>query len=402
LAPIASANATRRTWWICASPAIRKWDKLFETGLEDFKFGRLKKNYAQVRPGDLVIGYQASPVKQIVALARIKNLTGIPDRPIELEPVLKLADGLTFDELKADELLSKSEPMKFNCQGTLFALTSEESEYLLSYLGERDPGISELFEDSSQPQPITVVQQITFHPSYSYEDFIEGFRPKDSGNGLVLSLEDGLFKRLCRTAQANPEGRYLLIIDEINRANVAKVFGEIITLLEKDKRGLEIELPQSRERFQVPKNVFILGTMNTADKSIRLLDAALRRRFSFVELMPDLTLLEGAQIDNLDLAQFLEFLNRKIASREGREKQIGHAFLMDENGPLTDPVEFARRFQQDIVPLLQEYCYDDYNELADYLGNALIDRDTQSLDDEILKNPERLLETLALHIAPGS
>jgi 5-methylcytosine-specific restriction protein B len=397
------ANPTQRTWWIVASPNQWKWEKLFVDGTVRYRFGRLQKNYSQVQPGDLVIGYQANPDKRIMALARVKALTDNPEEPLELEPLQKIENGLTYAELLANETLKLSEPMRFHCQGTLFALKNDEAEYLLSLLAERDPKLNNIVDEPIKPQRGHVVEQVTFHPSYSYEDFIEGFRPVDTGSGLVLRLEDGLFKRLCRIAQANPQSHYLLIIDEINRANVAKVFGEIITLLEKDKRTIEIELPQSRERFQVPRNVYILGTMNTADKSIRLLDAALRRRFAFIEFMPETDLLEGSRVDDLELGLFLEFLNQRITKQEGREKQIGHAFLMDGADPIQDLMEFARRFRQEILPLLQEYCYDDYGELAAYLGTELIDPETETLREEIFGNPELLVQALARHIAsaPG-
>ena len=165
-----------------------------------------------------------------------------------------------------------------------------------------------------------------------------------------------------------------MLIDEINRANVAKVFGELITLLEMDKRGLLVTLPQSKESFCIPPNVYLLGTMNTADRSIKLLDAALRRRFAFIELMPDVELLRGAKVGTLALDDFLEELNRRIAKTEGREKQIGHSFLLEGDEPITEPDEFARRFRQEILPLLQEYCYDDYSALASYIGAKLVER----------------------------
>jgi len=240
---------------------------------------------------------------------------------------------------------------------------------------------------------------MTFHPSYSYEDFIEGFKPSQNpstNGGLSLKLEEGIFKRVCREAAANPGQSYLVIIDEINRANLAKVFGELITLLEKDKRGkIQVVLPQSKEPFTIPSNVYVLGTMNTADKSIKLMDAALRRRFAFKELMPNIKLLEGFRINDLLLDGFLETLNRRIATKEGREKQIGHSFLLEDGQPVKDVEEFARRFRQEILPLLQEYCYDDYIDLAYYIGDKLVDKEAQTLNFEILNNSEKLVEALA-------
>jgi hypothetical protein len=243
---------------------------------------------------------------------------------------------------------------------------------------------------------------LTFHPSYAYEDFVEGFKPAPSPDGsLRLALEDGIFKRVCRQAAARPGERYLVFIDEINRANIAKVFGEIITLLERDKRGMTIMLPQSKEPFTVPPNVYVLGTMNTADKSIKLLDAALRRRFAFAELLPDPTLLAGVTVRGLALDRFLTELNRRVAHREGREKQIGHSFLLEAGQPVTAPEEVARRFRQEILPLLQEYCYDDYAELAVYIGRALVDADGQRLHEAILDDPEALIDALAAEFGPA-
>lgn len=242
----------------------------------------------------------------------------------------------------------------------------------------------------------------TFHPSYAYEDFVEGYRPLPDGRGdTKLGLDDGIFKRVCRAAEQHSETTYLLIIDEINRANVAKVFGELITMLEPDKRGLRVTLPQSKERFVVPRNVFVLGTMNTADRSVALLDVALRRRFAFVELMPDPDLIEQA-VGPLKLGDFLAGLNREVARVAGREKQIGHAYLMPSGEVVAEPAEFARAFWMEIVPLLQEYCYEEYGQLAEILGNKIVDVDGQTLNAELRDDPDALVEALATQFSASA
>ncbi len=220
---------------------------------------------------------------------------------------------------------------------------------------------------------------------------------------LSLRLEDGLFKRICAAAQGDPDGNaHLLIIDEINRANVAKVFGELITLLEVDKRGLSVTLPQSKERFPVPENVFVLGTMNTADRSITLMDVALRRRFAFVELMPDPEPIEQA-VGPLKLADFLAGLNREVARVAGREKQIGHAYLMPGGTPVAEAIaDFARIFRLEIVPLLQEYCYEEYGRLVEILGPAIVDVEAQAFKDEILSDPDELVQALATRFSASA
>ena len=134
--------------------------------------------------------------------------------------------------------------------------------------------------------------------------------------------------------------------------------------------------------------------MNTADRSIKLLDAALRRRFAFLELMPEVDILRGAKVEGLPLDDFLVELNRRIAQKEGREKQIGHAYLLENGQPVDEVEELARRFRQEILPLLQEFCYDDYTTLAYYLGKKIVDEEAHSLNMEILENPYLLLESL--------
>jgi 5-methylcytosine-specific restriction protein B len=394
---LSHASSDRRVWWVTANPKEWSWDRLFDEESVEYRFGRLRKNYALLREGDLVIGYQANPQKRIMALARIGQTLHATPRgdKITLTPVHSVTDGPTWEELLADERLARSEPIRNRSQGTLFALTPSEGAYLLSWLQERDSNLPDLSEGESEGESGHLTR-VTFHPSYTYEDFVEGYKPQSTGSGgLELALEDGVFKRVCRAARLKPDEPFLLLIDEINRGNIPKIFGELITLLEHDKRGLTVTLPQSREKFEVPRNVHVLGTMNTADRSIRLLDAALRRRFAFIELMPDTGPLQGAVVGGLDLALFLEILNGRIAKTEGREKQIGHSFLLDDSGqPLSDIEQFAAQFRHEIVPLLQEYAFEDYTELESYLGKGVVDVDSQRIRPGLLDDAQALVDAL--------
>jgi len=386
-----------------ANPAQWSWDQLESERTVTYRYGRLQRNYALLQPGDLVIGYSANPDKRIAALARVRQgLHTIGDEQrIELEWVARVPDGLSYDELLADARLAASEPVRFRNQGTLFALTPDEADYLLALLQERNPDLS---VESDATEGIGQLTRVTFHPSYTYEDFVEGYKPVPTGTGqLDLRMVDGVFKRVCRTARADPERPYLLVIDEINRGNIPKIFGELITLLEVDKRGMTVVLPQSRETFAVPPNVYLIGTMNTADRSIKLLDAALRRRFAFIELMPDTEPLVGGKVGDLDLAGFLAGLNAKIAATEGREKQIGHSFLLTDGGePVSSHEEFAQRFRYEILPLLQEYSYEDYVELESYIGPRLVNVREQSLNADVLSVPTDLVEALRAQFQPAA
>jgi len=196
---------------------------------------------------------------------------------------------------------------------------------------------------------------ITFHQSYSYEEFIEGIRPETDESGNVLyKIRDGIFKKLALRAKESPNKRYALFIDEINRGNVSKIFGELITLIEEDKRlgaenELRVRLPYSGEEFVVPANLHIIGTLNTADRSIALMDVALRRRFEFRKLYPRYDI-EGLHHPNL-----LKKLNEQIRQERGPDYQIGHSYFLNHQTPF----DLAHVMDQKIIPLLTEYFYDD-------------------------------------------
>lgn len=236
-----------------------------------------------------------------------------------------------------------------------------------------------------QDQP-GLVRLCAFHPAYGYEDFLEGYRPVTHEGQLTFEQRDGIFKRLCDDARERPERRFFLIVDEINRGDIPRIFGELLTVLERDKRAHAILLPLSGRPFSVPDNVYLIGTMNTADRSIALLDTALRRRFGFVELLPDSTALGAVVVAGVPLGPWLDALNRRICEfvgRDARNLQVGHSYLMNRGVPVSDLAGLARVVRDDIVPLLEEYCYEDYDALERILGRQLVDRENQRVRHEL-------------------
>lgn len=213
---------------------------------------------------------------------------------------------------------------------------------------------------------------VTFHQSFAYEEFVEGIRPSVDGSGqLQYDVKPGVFRRICERASKDPDRKYLLVIDELNRGNIAKILGELITLIEKDKRldaknELEVTLPYSGDRFGVPSNLYILGTMNTADRSIALLDAAIRRRFSFMECPPDPSLLSGREVDGIDLQKLLSNMNERISLLVDRDHRIGHSYLMG----ISDLSQLKRAWEQQIMPLLNEYFYNSWDRLEAVVGRG--------------------------------
>lgn len=199
-----------------------------------------------------------------------------------------------------------------------------------------------------------------------------------------------IFKQVCRDAETQPERQFYLIIDEINRGDIPRIFGELLTVIEKDKRGKPVILPTSRSAFRVPPNVLLIGTMNTADRSIALLDTALRRRFGFVELMPDSSLLEGSTVAGIPLGPWLDALNRRICDHVGRDArnlQVGHSFLMEGGRPVRDAVRFFRVVRDEIIPLLEEYCYEDFDALHNVLGGGLVDLPNRAIRHALFEEP---------------
>lgn len=275
----------------------------------------------------------------------------------------------------------------------IFDKTSDSEWFLVESQLEQVEELRSLYAELKQgPKSAEAIQRfsvVTFHQSYGYEEFIEGIRARsDESGNISYPIEPGIFMRLCQRAKADPAHRYAIFIDEINRGNISRIFGELISLIEVDKRAgmsnaMSLQLSYSGDHFSVPSNVDIIGAMNTADRSLALMDTALRRRFDFVEMMPDLSLLSGMKVKGIELESLLEKLNSRIETLYDREHTLGHAFFMPVKNALDAGDEEAAfkqlkiAFQKKIIPLLQEYFFDDWNKIR------LVLADNQKPDDSL-------------------
>ena len=247
-------------------------------------------------------------------------------------------------------------------------------------------GLMNRFEELLDQNRIVMT---TFHQSYSYEDFVEGIKPKVENNQVVYDIEFGVFRDICQKALDESDEGFVLIIDEINRGNVAATFGELITLIEKDKRigqeeEIKVQLPYSKKLFGVPSNVHIIGTMNTADRSVEALDSALRRRFDFQEIGPNTELLNGIEIKGINLKHVLEQINKRIEILLDRNHAIGHSYLLklkEESQERDKNQLFIDILYNNIIPLLQEHFYSDISKIGLVLGPEFVKKRDLTADD---------------------
>lgn len=292
----------------------------------------------------------------------------------------------TLQERTVDESTTVKQKLRFSPQ--VFD-KSDESVWQLA--GEWEDACADLValhkEYQAGAQSSEILRHysfVTFHQSYGYEEFVEGLRPvlddeTDSG-AIKYEIRPGAFKDLCRKARLAPDQRFAMVIDEINRGNISKIFGELITLIEPDKRegaenAISVTLPYSGESFSVPPNVDIIGTMNTADRSLALLDTALRRRFDFVPVLPDTRNEAGAPLFGLrvtlsgqviDIPRMLSAINQRVEALYDRDHCIGHAYFTSlAQVPDGDErlVALSQVFSNRIVPLLEEYFFEDWQKI---------------------------------------
>lgn len=379
-------------WWMVANEEEWSWKILFERGEWFFGKRSLARNFEEAKPGDFVFGYLARPHKQVVGLARVESpletrtWDGSEKEGIALNPVKMLPHPLGWREVVSNPQLKNSEPVRLNSRGSMFRLSVEEAHELARMLNEAG-------NDVNLPTGVRgdFAEFVTFHQSFAYEEFVEGLKPVapeegevDEATGepvrdITYKVLPGVFRKICARAEAawrthgKDAPRYLLVIDEINRANIAKVLGELITLLEDDKRlgqpnEVTLTLPYSGQRFGVPPNLYVLGTMNTADRSIALLDLALRRRFAFVEMEPEPTAVAPAVVAGVDLPALLARLNERVAALLDRDHRVGHSYFIGLGG--AEDLRFA--WYARVVPLLEEYFYNDHERLRAVLGARFV------------------------------
>ena len=430
-------------WWLNANPKIwsisesKVGDMQTYTALTDKGHKRnTYRNFENVKKKDIVLGYESTPTKQIKAIYEItKPLHEIEDdKIIEFQLIEKLEVPISWRELKNNEDL-KDCPVLRNNQGSLFEVSKQDYKIIRAIIEEKEETERQLTkkeniktynfsQDSDEPfisqeefiKAVEIlkrkkniilqgaagvgktfiarkiayqimgetnnlnIEMVQFHQSYSYEDFIQGLRPTKTGG---FEVQNGVFYDFCKKALAHPERHFFFIIDEINRGNLSKIFGELMMLIEADKRDEKFSLKltyseEEEDRFYVPKNLYLIGTMNTADRSLAMVDYALRRRFAFVSLKPDFgekfkKFLSQKEISATlinHISNSIQKVNQEIAKdiNLGEGFQIGHSYFCDyEKENQKEKDWFNQVLDFEIQPLLEEIWFDDSEKVVEMM-----------------------------------
>lgn len=404
-------------WWLNANPKIWSFSGIAVGDVQSYTLynengnkHRIFQNFLDAKVGDMVIGYESNPVKQIVAIAKISAEQD--GKKLDFEKVEGLTSPIDYQTLKAYPELEKMEYF-VNPQGSLFKLTKGEYDFIMDIIRDENPistekaidaytkddFLDEVYMSEGRYNSLVAVLRnkkniilqgapgvgktfaakrlaysmmgekdesriefVQFHQNYSYEDFMMGYKPVENG----FELKYGIFYRFCQKAANQPDKDYFFIIDEINRGNMSKIFGELLMLIEKDYRGVKATLAYNGLPFSVPANLYIIGMMNTADRSLAMIDYALRRRFSFFNMEPAFDSDGFIQYQNSlnnetfnELIEKVKELNKEIASDKslGKGFCIGHSYFCGHD---TCSDEWLRSVVDfDILPMLSEYWFDD-------------------------------------------
>lgn len=408
-------------WFLNANPKIWSFSALAVGSVQSYTLynengnkRRIFQNFLDAKAGDMIIGYESTPVKQIVAIGRVSAEQD--GEKIYFEKIEGLSSPIDFATLKECSELAKMEYFTMQ-QGSLFRLTKGEYDFIIDMIREENPlavadeiekydkdaflnevymtegkydtlvavlkskkniilqgapGVGKTFAAKRLAYSImgekdeSRIEFVQFHQNYSYEDFMMGYKPVNDG----FELKYGIFYRFCQKAANQPDKDFFFIIDEINRGNMSKIFGELLMLIERDYRGTKATLAYNGMTFSVPKNLYIIGMMNTADRSLAMIDYALRRRFSFFDIEPGfdsagfMKYQQGLNNETFSLlVSKVQELNKEIALDKslGKGFCIGHSYFCGQT-ECTDEWMHAI-VDYDILPMLSEYWFDDMNKL---------------------------------------
>lgn len=417
----APGEQDRGYWWLNANPKIWSFADIAVGEVQSYTLynengnkRRIFQNFLDAKAGDMIIGYESNPVKQIVAIGRVSAEQD--GEKLFFEKVEGLTSPIDYATLKGCPELERMEYFQ-NPQGSLFKLTRGEYDFILDMIREENPVateasidaytksdfLDEVYMTEKRYENLVAVLRnkkniilqgapgvgktfaarrlawsmmgekddsrlefVQFHQNYSYEDFMMGYKPVEDG----FELKYGIFYRFCQKAANQPDKEFFFIIDEINRGNMSKIFGELLMLIEKDYRGTKATLAYNGLSFSVPKNLYIIGMMNTADRSLAMIDYALRRRFSFFEVEPGFDSEGFIHYQNSlnnetlnELVNKVKDLNREISLDKslGKGFCIGHSYFCGRDVCTEEWLHSIVDY--DILPMLSEYWFDDANKL---------------------------------------